>query len=49
MMEKLKPPYIQMIDQRGDYKIRIVDGPYIRGHLDEVFTNYMGWENYKHV
>jgi hypothetical protein len=36
----LKPAYIEKIDQRGDFEIWIVDGSYIRGHLDEEFTNF---------
>jgi hypothetical protein len=48
-MEKLKPPYMQMIDQRGDYKIWIVDGPYIRGHVDEEFTNFGQHYRYPYI
>ena len=35
-----KPPYIQKVDQIGDIAVWIVDGPYIRGHVDEEFTNF---------
>jgi hypothetical protein len=35
-----KPPYINKIDQRGDIAAWIVDGSYIRGHIDEEFTNF---------
>ncbi len=35
-----KPPYIKKVDQRGDIAVWIVDGPYIRGHVDEEFTNF---------
>ena len=48
-MEKLKPPYMHMIDQRGDYKIWIVDGPYIRGHVDEEFTNFGQHYRYPYI
>lgn len=40
MQTKLKPPYLEKIDQRGDIAIWIVDGSYIRGHMDEEFTNF---------
>jgi hypothetical protein len=36
----LKPPYIKKIEERGDLQIWIVDGAYIRGHIDEEFTNF---------
>ncbi len=36
----LKPPYIEKVDQRGTISIWIVDGTYVRTHLDEEFTNY---------
>ena len=35
-----KQPYITMIEERGDLKVWVVDGTYIRGHIDEEFTNY---------
>jgi hypothetical protein len=35
-----KPPYIKKIDQIGDIAVWIVNGPYIRGHVDEEFTNF---------
>jgi hypothetical protein len=40
MTEVLKLPYIQMDEKRGDYQVWIVDGPYIRGHIDEEYTNF---------
>jgi hypothetical protein len=40
MTEPLKLPYIQMDEKRGDYQVWIVDGSYIRGHIDEEFTNF---------
>ena len=40
-MEKtLKPPYLKNIGIRGKIIIWIVDGTYVRTHLDEEFTNY---------
>lgn len=40
MISSLKPPYIEKLDDRGKFKIWIVDGAYIRGHVDEEFTNF---------
>jgi hypothetical protein len=34
------PPRISMVEERGSLKIWIVDGSYIRGHIDEEFTNF---------
>jgi hypothetical protein len=40
MPESVKPAYIRKTDQRGDFDVWIVDGSYIRGHIDEEFTNF---------
>jgi hypothetical protein len=40
MSENLNPPYLQKDEQRGDFLVWIVDGSYIRGHMDEEFTNF---------
>ena len=40
MATSLKPPYMEKIDERGNLKIWIVDGVYIRGKIDEEFTNF---------
>jgi hypothetical protein len=40
MTEKPTLPYITMVEERGDLKIWIVDGSYVRGHIDEEFTNF---------
>jgi len=37
---KLKPPYVKKAEQRGKITVWIVDGTYVRTHLDEEFTNY---------
>jgi len=37
---KLKLPYLEKIDERGNLQVWIVDGSYIRGHIDEEFTNF---------
>jgi hypothetical protein len=40
MAEGLKPPYLKKIGQRGRMSIWMVDGTYVRTHIDEEFTNY---------
>jgi hypothetical protein len=40
MSENLNPPYLQKDEQRGDFLVWIVDGSYIRGLMDEEFTNF---------
>jgi hypothetical protein len=49
MKEPLKPPYINLIDKRGDLKVWIVDGSYIRGHIDEEFTNFGQHFRYSYI
>jgi hypothetical protein len=34
------PPYLTKIDERGPLQVWVVDGAYIRGHVDEEFTNF---------
>lgn len=38
--QKLKSPYLKKVGQRGKITIWIVDGTYVRTHIDEEFTNY---------
>ena len=38
--ETLKPPYLEQEEIRNDFKVWIVDGIYIRTHMDEEFTNF---------
>ncbi len=40
MTEILKPPYLSKDEQTDDFQVWIVDGAYIRGHIDEEFTNF---------
>lgn len=49
MTEALKPPYIRKDDSRGDLQIWIVDGEYIRGHMDEEFTNFGQHYRYPYI
>jgi hypothetical protein len=47
--EQLRPPYIKLLEQRGRLKIWVVDGSYIRGHLDEEFTNFGQHFRFKYI
>jgi hypothetical protein len=38
--EKTTPPRIAMLEERGSLRIWVVDGSYVRGHIDEEFTNF---------
>jgi hypothetical protein len=49
MIESLKPPYLRKDEMRGDYQVWIVDGAYIRGHLDEEFTNFGQHYRYPYI
>jgi len=40
MQDTLRPPYLRNAGKRGDITIWVVDGTYIRTHIDEEFTNY---------
>lgn len=40
MKQPLKSVYLKKIDERGDIQVWIVDGAYIRGHIDEEFTDF---------
>jgi hypothetical protein len=42
MQNELKPPYIKRLDKRGRLTVWLVDGIYVRTHLDEEFTNFAG-------
>jgi hypothetical protein len=44
-----KPPYLEKIDQRGNLAIWVVDGTYIRGHIDEEFTNFGQHYRYSYI
>jgi hypothetical protein len=40
MTKNLKLPYLRAVGQRGKITVWVVDGTYVRTHLDEEFTNY---------
>ena len=44
-----KPPYIQKADEVGDLHVWVVDGSYIRGHVDEEFTNFGQHYRYSYI
>lgn len=49
MAKLLKPPYIRSLDERGDLQVWVVDGSYIRGHVDEEFTNFGQHYRYPYI
>lgn len=49
MTEAAKHPYVEKIDQRGNINIWVVDGTYIRTHIDEEFTNYGQHYNFAYI
>ena len=49
MSASVKLPYVQQIGERGDFKVWIVDGGYIRGHIDEEFTNFGQHYRYPYI
>lgn len=49
MEEKRKPPYLNQAGQRGKIVVWIVDGTYVRTHIDEEFTNYGQHYNFSYI
>ena len=49
MPTSLRPPYIKKVDERGKLTLWIVDGSYIRGHIDEEFTNFGQHYRYPYI
>ncbi len=49
MSEPLKPPYLTKVESRGDLAVWIVDGAYIRGRIDEEFTNFGQHYRYPYI
>jgi hypothetical protein len=49
MGNRLKLPYLRKDQERGDFQIWIVDGSYIRGHIDEEFTNFGQHYRYAYI
>ncbi|MDD5224304.1 MAG: hypothetical protein PHE84_09950 [bacterium] len=40
MPTPLKPPYLKELEKRGEITAWLVDGAYVRGHINEEFTNF---------
>jgi hypothetical protein len=49
MAKPLAAPYLSQNDVRGDIQIWTVDGSYIRGHMDEEFTNFGQHYRYPYI
>jgi hypothetical protein len=49
MADSLKHPYLRKVDRRGDIHVWIVDGSYVRGHIDEEFTNFGQHYRYAYI
>jgi hypothetical protein len=49
MTSQLNLPYVKKIDERGNLVIWAVDGAYIRGHVDEEFTNFGQHYRYHYI
>ena len=45
----LKPPYVQKVEELGKLAVWVVDGSYIRGHIDEEFTNFGQHYRYRYI
>lgn len=42
-------PYLHKDEMRGDFQVWIVDGSYVRGHIDEEFTNFGQHYRYPYI
>lgn len=49
MAKTLAAPYLGKDDTRGDIQVWIVDGAYIRGRIDEEFTNFGQHYRYPYI
>jgi hypothetical protein len=49
MSVKLKLPYLEKGDERGNLQVWVVDGSHIRGHIDEEFTNFGQHYRYPYI
>ncbi len=46
---EVRKPYLKKDGTRGNLEVWIVDGAYIRGHIDEEFTNFGQHYRYKYI
>jgi len=49
MAKAVAAPYLSKCDTRGDIQVWTVDGSYIRGHIDEEFTNFGQHYRYPYI
>lgn len=49
MPENLKPPYVKELETWGPLHVWVVDGAYIRGRIDEEFTNFGQHYRYPYI
>ena len=49
MTKSFDLPYIQKDETRGDFQVWIVDGSYVRSHIDEEFTNFGQHYRYPYI
>jgi hypothetical protein len=49
MTESFDLPYLRKDEMRGDFQVWIVDGAYVRGHIDEEFTNFGQHYRYPYI
>jgi hypothetical protein len=49
MTESVNLPYLRLDETRGDFKVWIVDGSYVRGRIDEEFTNFGQHYRYSYI
>jgi hypothetical protein len=49
LSRNLNPPYVRKVSERGDLAVWVVDGSYVRSHIDEEFTNFGQHYRYKYI
>jgi hypothetical protein len=49
MSTPVKLPHLEKVDERGGLEVWIVDGSYIRGNIDEEFTNFGQHYRYPYI
>jgi hypothetical protein len=49
MTKSFDLPYLRKDEMRGDFQVWIVDGAYVRGHIDEEFTNFGQHYRYPYI
>ncbi len=49
MTRPQKPPYLEKVEEHEGLDVWVVDGSYIRGHIDEEFTNFGQHYRYKYI